>query len=471
MPQDLRVFAPQACLCAKHTLCRYMIQSRNAERGAEPSRTQNLNPEPGTPNPEPRAMPLRIKTAAVIGAGTMGAQVAAHLANAGVGTLLLDVTRDAAREGLERARGLSPDPFYTPTAHTLIRTGGLDDDLAATQRKSTGSLKLSSSSSTSSVRCSSGSKRIGALNAIVSSNTSGIPISALAEGRSRRIPPALSGHALLQPAALSAPARGDPDARYRTGRRRHRLQRSPITTWARASSSQRTRPASSRTTSVCYGVMQVFRALERGELHDRGNRCDHRSGDRPAEERDVPDDGHRRDRRARARRARSVRAAGECRGQGAFCRSGDCGRLGAPGLDRREERPGVLQEDCGRRDPDARSRDDGVSADAAGAASVARRGANDPGPSRASANTARRTGQGRQVPQGHAGAHAGLCRARHTRDRSLSRRRGSRHAVGFRMGAGAVRASGRGHAHALAADGRSCSAASSAAMPVRASST
>ena len=75
-------------------------------------------------------MPLRIKTAAVIGAGTMGAQVAAHLANAGVGTLLLDVTRDAARAGLERARALRPDPFYTPTAHTLIRTGGLDEDLA-----------------------------------------------------------------------------------------------------------------------------------------------------------------------------------------------------------------------------------------------------------------------------------------------------------------------------------------------------
>ena len=43
-------------------------------------------------------MALRIKTASVIGAGTMGAQVAAHLANAGVGTLLLDVTRETARQ-------------------------------------------------------------------------------------------------------------------------------------------------------------------------------------------------------------------------------------------------------------------------------------------------------------------------------------------------------------------------------------
>ena len=45
------------------------------------------------------------RTVAVLGAGTMGAQIAAHFANAGVPVLLLDVTADAAREGLKRARG------------------------------------------------------------------------------------------------------------------------------------------------------------------------------------------------------------------------------------------------------------------------------------------------------------------------------------------------------------------------------
>ena len=34
---------------------------------------------------------MRIQKAAVLGAGTMGAQIAAHLANAGVPTLLLDI--------------------------------------------------------------------------------------------------------------------------------------------------------------------------------------------------------------------------------------------------------------------------------------------------------------------------------------------------------------------------------------------
>ena len=36
----------------------------------------------------------------------MGAQIAAHFANAGIPALLLDVSRDAARAGLERARGI-----------------------------------------------------------------------------------------------------------------------------------------------------------------------------------------------------------------------------------------------------------------------------------------------------------------------------------------------------------------------------
>ena len=41
-----------------------------------------------------------IRSAAVLGAGTMGAQIAAHLANAGVPVLLLDLTDAIAREGL-----------------------------------------------------------------------------------------------------------------------------------------------------------------------------------------------------------------------------------------------------------------------------------------------------------------------------------------------------------------------------------
>jgi 3-hydroxyacyl-CoA dehydrogenase len=124
-----------------------------------------------------------IRRAAVLGAGTMGAQVAAHLANAGVPVLLLDVTRQAARDGHQRARALKPDPYFRPDTHLLVQTGGFDEDLsgvsecdwiieAVIERLD---VKQSLFARVESCR---------KTDAIVSSNTSGIPIAALAEGRS-----------------------------------------------------------------------------------------------------------------------------------------------------------------------------------------------------------------------------------------------------------------------------------------------
>src|SRR2546428_3380452 len=95
---------------------------------------------------------LNIRKAAVIGAGNMGAQIAAHLANVGIPSLLLDVpptelTPDEQKRGLtlkdravrnrvtkalfERARKLSPAPFFVPESANLITFGNVEDDLAA----------------------------------------------------------------------------------------------------------------------------------------------------------------------------------------------------------------------------------------------------------------------------------------------------------------------------------------------------
>src|SRR4051812_35371692 len=74
------------------------------------------------------ASTLPMRSVAVLGAGTMGAQIAAHFANAGVPVVLLDLTPDAARDGLKRARSLKPDPFFTPDTAALITTGGFDTD-------------------------------------------------------------------------------------------------------------------------------------------------------------------------------------------------------------------------------------------------------------------------------------------------------------------------------------------------------
>src|SRR5882672_7429521 len=123
-----------------------------------------------------------IRHIAVLGAGTMGAQIAAHFANAGVPALLLDVTADAARDGLKRARSLKPDPFFTPDTWKLVSTGGFDElarikdsDWISEAIVEQLDIKRSLLEKVDAAR------RPGS---IVSSNTSGIPIAALAEGRS-----------------------------------------------------------------------------------------------------------------------------------------------------------------------------------------------------------------------------------------------------------------------------------------------
>ena len=126
---------------------------------------------------------MKIRSAAVLGAGVMGAQIAAHFANAGLPVLLLDVSRDAAADGLKRARALKPDPFFTPDAAASIRTGSFDLDLAGltdadwiveavVERLDVKQALLARVDD---------HRRA---DAIVSSNTSGIPIASIAEGRS-----------------------------------------------------------------------------------------------------------------------------------------------------------------------------------------------------------------------------------------------------------------------------------------------
>ncbi len=125
---------------------------------------------------------MTFRQAAVLGAGTMGAQIAAHVANAGVPVRLLDVTRAAARDGLARARALKPDPFFTPEVHHLIQTGGFDEDLSAIGgcdwiiEAVVENLEVKRSLFER-------VERVRHASAVVSSNTSGIPIGVLAEGR------------------------------------------------------------------------------------------------------------------------------------------------------------------------------------------------------------------------------------------------------------------------------------------------
>lgn len=94
---------------------------------------------------------MNIAKAAVLGAGTMGAGIAAHLSNAGIPTLLLDIaprelTPDEEKKGLtiespqvrnrivnslfDAAKKLKPAPFMLGDNAKLITTGNFADDMA-----------------------------------------------------------------------------------------------------------------------------------------------------------------------------------------------------------------------------------------------------------------------------------------------------------------------------------------------------
>jgi 3-hydroxyacyl-CoA dehydrogenase len=88
-------------------------------------------------------MKRRIEKAAVLGAGTMGSRIAAHLANAGLPCILLDIVppdlkpgasagdrNKIVRAGLEAAKKSKPAAFFTPALTERVSIGNFDDDLA-----------------------------------------------------------------------------------------------------------------------------------------------------------------------------------------------------------------------------------------------------------------------------------------------------------------------------------------------------
>ena len=79
-----------------------------------------------------------IRKVAVLGAGTMGARIAAHFANAGVPSFLLDIVAPAAdassrnkiaAAGLDGAKKSKPAAFMEPALARLVTVGNFEDDL------------------------------------------------------------------------------------------------------------------------------------------------------------------------------------------------------------------------------------------------------------------------------------------------------------------------------------------------------
>lgn len=135
------------------------------------------------------------RSAAVLGAGVMGSQIAAHLANAGLEVLLLDVTpEEIGKEGkpndivegaFKKATKLKPDPFFDPSVQKRITLGNFKEDFnriadvdwvieVVVERLDVKQEVMERVEETVSE------------DTVISTNTSGLPIREIAEGRSER---------------------------------------------------------------------------------------------------------------------------------------------------------------------------------------------------------------------------------------------------------------------------------------------
>src|SRR5271165_806936 len=135
-------------------------------------------------------MQRRIEKVAVLGAGTMGARISAHLANAGVPSYLLDIVppdadgaarNGIAAAGLEAAVKSKPAAFFEPSLARLVTIGNFEDDLHKLAdvdwiiEAVVEDLEIKRSLL----------RRIEAIrkpNTIITTNTSGLPVAKIVEG-------------------------------------------------------------------------------------------------------------------------------------------------------------------------------------------------------------------------------------------------------------------------------------------------
>lgn len=141
----------------------------------------------------------------VIGAGTMGASIAGHLANTGVSATLLDIVpneltdKESAAglaldhpkvrnrivsEGFERMKKLKPANLFSPASLDRIEIGNLEDDFDAAIAKSDWIVEVIIERPKPKQELMARIEKVAKPDAIITSNTSGIPIHMISEGRS-----------------------------------------------------------------------------------------------------------------------------------------------------------------------------------------------------------------------------------------------------------------------------------------------
>ena len=71
-----------------------------------------------------------INRVVVIGSGTMGGGIAAHVANAGIPVYLLDITQAIVSASFDRLKKSKPPSFFTPQTADLVSVGNLTDNFS-----------------------------------------------------------------------------------------------------------------------------------------------------------------------------------------------------------------------------------------------------------------------------------------------------------------------------------------------------
>ena len=134
-------------------------------------------------------MTHRIKRVAVLGAGTMGAAIAAHCANAGLEVDLLDIApkegddKDAVvKAGFDRMQKARPPALMSKTVAERMRLGNFDDNLDRVA-EADWVLEAIIEKLEPKQQLMARVEELAKEDAVISSNTSGIPLHSVVEDR------------------------------------------------------------------------------------------------------------------------------------------------------------------------------------------------------------------------------------------------------------------------------------------------
>ncbi len=134
------------------------------------------------------AQPLLVRRAAVLGAGTMGSRIAAHLANAGIPVILLDMVpagegarNRLAQSGLTALAKAKPAAFYEASPAAMITPGNFEDDLP---RLAQCDWVIEAVAENLEIKTALLARVVPHLapHAVITTNTSGLPVSKIAAG-------------------------------------------------------------------------------------------------------------------------------------------------------------------------------------------------------------------------------------------------------------------------------------------------